>query len=76
MYQWSITYWTKSGNFIMGIYEGPENDSLSVMKKIINGKENDFISHYGIDKDRMIGVRIGEIVSFEISKWNGETENG
>ena len=33
MYQWRITYWTKSGKSIIGMYEGPENDSLSVMKK-------------------------------------------
>lgn len=69
MYQWRITYWLRNGGFHMGMYEGPESDSLTVMRKLFDGNDKDFISHYGIDKERMIGVRIGDIVGFEICKW-------
>lgn len=69
MYQWRITYWMKNGQFHMGMYEGPENDSLLVMRKLLDGNDRDFASHYGCDKDHMIGVRIGEVVAFDICKW-------
>lgn len=69
MYQWRITYRLKDNSFYMGMYEGPEKDSLSVMRKLFDGNDKDFISHYGTDKDHMIGVRIGEVVAFDICKW-------
>ena len=69
MYQWRIGYRLRNGSELVGLYEGPENDSVSVMKKLINGKGNDFTSHYGLDKDHMIGVKLDEIVAFEICKW-------
>ena len=69
MYQWRIGYCLRNSRELVGLYEGPENDSLAVMRKLIHGKHNDFLTHYGLDKDHMIGVKLDEIVAFEICKW-------
>lgn len=69
MYQWRIAYVLKNGREFYGMYEGPENDSLLVANKLFNGKEADFISHFGRDKKHMLGVKLGEIAAFTISKW-------
>lgn len=68
MYRWLVVYTLKNGCKISGIYEGPEKDSLSAAQTLCNGIKPDmFISHFGIDKTHMIGVRFGEIAAMDIS---------
>ncbi len=79
MYRWHIAYYMKDGRHVAGMYEGPEKESLAVMRKLFDGRDKDFISHFGLDDEHMIGVRIGEVISFEITKWSTyekEKENG
>lgn len=67
MYRWFISYKMKNGDMIAGLYEGPENNSLDVIRNLFD--KADFLSHFGMDKDRMIVINIKEISSLSISRW-------
>lgn len=75
MYQWRIEYTLKNGRQFYGMYEGPENDSLDVAKRLFTLRPQDFVNHYGKDKGHMILVKMEEISTVNISAWKQKEED-
>ena len=67
MYKWKLEFILKSGKEITVYYEGDENNSDAVAKKMLVGNEN-IINGFGSkDGTKNIFVKIGEIASASIS---------
>lgn len=71
MYKWQITYHLVGGQTIQGVYEGPENDSNSVIERLLRGDENTFngiAGEYGVSN---LIVRNRDISAMDVRIWRG-----
>lgn len=64
---WIIQIRLTNGQVIEGIYRGEEDNSFDVVKKLLEGKqENYFVPLLGRDEDSQLFVRAGDISAIEI----------
>lgn len=68
MYKWKIQFILKSGKELTVYYEGNENSSGGVAKKMLTGDMNTLNGFMNKDDTENIFVRIGEVASASISK--------
>ena len=71
MHKWQITYYLVGGQTIQGVYEGPEDNSNSVIEKLIKGDANTFngiAGEYGISN---LIVRNRDISAMDVRIWRG-----
>lgn len=67
MYKWKIEFILNSGKELIGYYEGTENNTMDVAKKMLAGDKNTLNGFNNKDKTKHIFVRVGEIASASIS---------
>lgn len=67
MYKWKLEFILKSGKEVSVYYEGVENSSDAVAKKMLAGNENTINGFSNEDNTKNIFVKIGEIASASIS---------
>lgn len=69
MFKWRVNILLKNGTSLIGIYEGPENGSDAVAKKLLVGPSNDFFGLYGRTMKSNMLVCRGEIAAIDISEY-------
>lgn len=67
MYKWRIDIILKSGKEIAVYYQGNENTSNAVIKKVLDGDNNTFNGFGNEDGNKNIFVKVGEIAVVSIS---------
>lgn len=67
MFKWRIKFYMKNGDVFEGFYEGVENTSGDVAKKVCNGDPNNFTGVFGENYRHNLFVKLGEIQAYDIS---------
>lgn len=67
MYKWKIEFILNSGKELTVYYEGTENNTMDVAKKMLAGDKNTLNAFNNKDKTKHIFVRVGEIASASVS---------
>jgi hypothetical protein len=74
MYRWNVVITLKSGKEINVMYDGRENDSGEVAKKIMAGGVQSMNGFYDFTRTHNILVLVGEIAALDISEYKPEKE--
>ena len=72
MNKWRIEYLLKNGELLIGMHIGPETDSDSVARFILNCGDNSFVGTFGENEKHNLLVRVSEIAAIDISEWKGK----
>lgn len=69
MYKWRIKFFMKNGDIFEGFYQGSENASNEVAKKVCSGRLENFTGIFGENEKHNLFVKLGEIQAYDISPY-------
>lgn len=75
MYKWKLEFVLNNGVTVVGTWNGEENNSDDVAKKILVGKNNEFIGVIGVDKNHNLFVKREDICALDISIYAEDKED-
>lgn len=71
MYKWKVVFTLMNGTEVEGLYEGPENNTRDVAKKLIgNVSEISFVGINDVTKKHNVLIKAGEILTLDISEYD------